>query len=70
MMSSFPHIPSEFFEDMESSWNGRIKRIHIADEIAEVGRAAEALSLAVSLNFGTVLLSVAYIFAYAMLLLT
>ncbi|XP_031398949.1 DNA mismatch repair protein MSH1, mitochondrial isoform X2 [Punica granatum] len=50
-ISSFPLISSEFFEDMESSWKGRIKRIHIEDEFAEVERAAEALSLAVSEDF-------------------
>lgn len=45
---SYDNIPSEFFEDMES-WKGRVKRIHIEPEIAEVEMAAEALSLAVSL---------------------
>lgn len=46
---SYDNIPSEFFEDMESTWKGRVKRIHIEPEIAEVEMAAEALSLAVSL---------------------
>ncbi|CAL1384358.1 unnamed protein product [Linum trigynum] len=44
-------IPSEFFEDMESSWKGRIKRVHIQEEFAEVERAAHALSLAVNEDF-------------------
>ncbi|GAY46607.1 hypothetical protein CUMW_098350 [Citrus unshiu] len=43
---SYDNIPSEFFEDMESTWKGRVKRIHIEPEIAEVEMAAEALSLA------------------------
>ncbi|KAK4749147.1 hypothetical protein SAY87_026596 [Trapa incisa] len=55
VMNSFPHIPGEFFEDMESSWKGRIKISHIEDEIAEVGRAAEALSLAVYEDFVPIL---------------
>lgn len=49
-ISSFSVVPSEFFEDMESSWKGRIKRMHIEDEFVEVERAAEALSMAVSLQ--------------------
>lgn len=32
---------------MESSWKGRVKRIHIEEACTEVERAAEALSLAV-----------------------
>lgn len=51
--SSYNGIPSDFFEDMECVWKGRVKRIHIEYEIAEVEKAAEALSLAVSL--GTIL---------------
>lgn len=43
-------IPNGFFEDMESSWKGRIKRIHLEEEFAEVDEAAEALSIAVSLS--------------------
>lgn len=42
-------IPSDFFEDMESTWRGRVKRIHVEEEIAAVEKAAEALSSAVSL---------------------
>lgn len=49
-INSFPYIPTEFFEDMETSWKGRIKRIHIDEEFVEVQKAAEALSLAVSLR--------------------
>ncbi|KAK1592802.1 hypothetical protein Q3G72_030631 [Acer saccharum] len=44
-------IPSDFFEDMEFTWRGRVKRIHIEEEIAEVEKAAEALSLAVTEDF-------------------
>lgn len=47
MMSSFEIIPDEFFEDMESSWKGRIKRIHVEEEFVQVDQAAEALCLAV-----------------------
>ncbi|KAK3187702.1 hypothetical protein Dsin_027263 [Dipteronia sinensis] len=44
-------IPSDFFEDMEFTWRGRVKRIHVEEEIAEVEKAAEALSLAVTEDF-------------------
>ncbi|KAM6565575.1 hypothetical protein CsatA_024703 [Cannabis sativa] len=44
-------VPNDFFEDMESSWKCRVKRIHIEEEFAEVERAAEALSLAVTEAF-------------------
>ena len=47
-ISYHPIIPSDFFEDMESPWKGRVKRIHVEEAFAEVERAAEALSLAVS----------------------
>ncbi|KAG5554177.1 hypothetical protein RHGRI_011890 [Rhododendron griersonianum] len=50
-ISSYPNIPSEFFEDMESSWKGRIKRIHLEEAFEEVEKAAAALSLAVSQDF-------------------
>ncbi|KAF3457537.1 hypothetical protein FNV43_RR02195 [Rhamnella rubrinervis] len=50
-ISSFSVVPSEFFEDMESSWKGRVKRMHIEEEFEEVQRAAEALSLAVTEDF-------------------
>ena len=46
-ITSFEHIPKEFFNDMESSWKGRVKRIHAEEEFANVDRAAEALSTAV-----------------------
>lgn len=49
-ISSYPNIPSEFFEDMESSWKGRVKRIHLEEAFEEVEKAAAALSLAVSLQ--------------------
>ncbi|XP_012077620.1 DNA mismatch repair protein MSH1, mitochondrial isoform X2 [Jatropha curcas] len=44
-------VPSEFFEDMELSWRGRVKRIHIEEEFAEVESAAQALSSAVTEDF-------------------
>ncbi|GMY27006.1 DNA mismatch repair protein MSH1, mitochondrial isoform X1 [Fagus crenata] len=50
-ISSSSVIPSDFFEYMESSWKGRVKRIHIEEEFAQVQRAAEALSLAVTEDF-------------------
>ncbi|XP_050218795.1 DNA mismatch repair protein MSH1, mitochondrial isoform X2 [Mercurialis annua] len=50
-LSSYSAIPSEFFEDMESLWKGRVKRVHIEEEFAEVGRAASALSSAVAEDF-------------------
>ncbi|RXH78431.1 hypothetical protein DVH24_001949 [Malus domestica] len=49
--SSFLVVPNDFFEDMESSWKGRIKRMHIEEAVAEVEKAAEALSLAVTEDF-------------------
>lgn len=49
-ISSYPIIPNDFFEDMES-WKGRVKRIHLEEAYAEVEKAAEALSLAVSLFY-------------------
>ena len=48
-ISSYANIPGEFFEDMESSWKGRVKKVHIEEEVAEVERAAEALSSVVRL---------------------
>ncbi|XVE65752.1 hypothetical protein DITRI_Ditri08aG0024600 [Diplodiscus trichospermus] len=50
-ISSYANIPGEFFEDMESSWRGRVKTIHIEEEVAEVERAAEALSSVVTEDF-------------------
>ncbi|XP_060671527.1 DNA mismatch repair protein MSH1, mitochondrial-like isoform X2 [Ziziphus jujuba] len=44
-------VPSEFFEDMESAWKGRVKRIHIEEEFREAEVAAEALSLAATEDF-------------------
>lgn len=55
-LSSFANIPNDFFEDMESSWKGRVKRFHLVEAFEEVENAAKALSLAVSfilyLNLG------------------
>lgn len=48
---SYSAIPDDFFEMMESSWKGRVKRIHLNEAYAEVEKAAEALSLAVSLLY-------------------
>lgn len=50
-VSSFEFIPREFFEDMESSWKGRVKRIHAEEAFAEVEKAAKALSVAVVEDF-------------------
>ncbi|KAL9254405.1 DNA mismatch repair protein MSH1, mitochondrial-like protein [Drosera capensis] len=50
-ISSYPHIPDEFFEDIESSWKGRVKKIHLEDLYREVELAARALHLAVIEDF-------------------
>ncbi|XP_022924548.1 DNA mismatch repair protein MSH1, mitochondrial isoform X1 [Cucurbita moschata] len=50
-INSYFIIPNDFFEDMESSWKGRVKRIHIEEVCTEVESAAEALSLAVTEDF-------------------
>ncbi|KAL2326618.1 hypothetical protein Fmac_025676 [Flemingia macrophylla] len=50
-INSFSLIPGEFFEDMESKWKGRIKRIHIDDVLTAVEKAAEALHIAVAADF-------------------
>lgn len=47
-ISSYSMIPKEFFEDVESSWKGRVKRVHLEEAYAEVEKAAEALSSVVS----------------------
>lgn len=49
-ITSFEYIPKEFFNDMESSWKGRVKRIHAEEEFGNVDIAAEALSKAVGLE--------------------
>lgn len=48
-ITSFNDFPNEFFEDTESSWKGRVKRLHLEEEFAEVDEAAKALYNAVSL---------------------
>nr|XP_027116686.1 DNA mismatch repair protein MSH1, mitochondrial-like [Coffea arabica] len=53
--SFYPNIPNDFFEDMESSWKGRVKRIHLEEAFIEVENAAEALSLAVAEAFDPIL---------------
>ncbi|KAG8369818.1 hypothetical protein BUALT_Bualt14G0053300 [Buddleja alternifolia] len=50
-ISSYTLIPNEFCEDMESSWKGRVKRIHLEEEFAEVDETAEALSIAIKEDF-------------------
>ncbi|XP_020084562.1 DNA mismatch repair protein MSH1, mitochondrial isoform X3 [Ananas comosus] len=50
-ISSFEFIPGDFFEDMESSWKGRVKRMHAEDAFAEVERAGKALSIAIMEDF-------------------
>ncbi|OMP03154.1 GIY-YIG nuclease superfamily [Corchorus capsularis] len=57
-ISSYANVPDEFFEDMESSWKSRVKKIHIEEEVAEVERAAEALSLAVTEDFFPIILRI------------
>lgn len=52
---SYSAIPDDFFEIMESSWKGRVKRIHLNEAFAEVEKAAEALSLAVTEDFVPIL---------------
>ncbi|GLJ44700.1 hypothetical protein SUGI_0939740 [Cryptomeria japonica] len=56
---SSPIIPDDFFFiEMESSWKGRIKRVHAEDVFVEVEKAAEALSLAVEEDFLPIILRV------------
>ncbi|XP_078440576.1 MUTL protein homolog 1 isoform X2 [Wolffia australiana] len=50
-ISSFRVIPAEFFEDMEYTWRGRVKRVHAELAFKEVDLAAKALSDAVSEDF-------------------
>lgn len=50
-ITSSEYIPKEFFNDMESSWKGRVKRVHAEEEFASVDIAAEALSTAVIEDF-------------------
>ncbi|GMH15904.1 hypothetical protein Nepgr_017745 [Nepenthes gracilis] len=50
-LNSYPLVPSDFFEDIESSWKGRVKRTHLEELYAEVEQAAEALHLAVTEDF-------------------
>ncbi|XP_062184421.1 DNA mismatch repair protein MSH1, mitochondrial-like isoform X2 [Phragmites australis] len=50
-INSFEYIPKELFNDMESSWKGRVKRIHAEEEFRNVDIAAEALSTAVIEDF-------------------
>ncbi|XP_042029038.1 DNA mismatch repair protein MSH1, mitochondrial-like isoform X1 [Salvia splendens] len=50
-ITSSTTIPNEFFEDLESSWKGRVKRIHLEEEFAEVDEAAKALSVAIKEDF-------------------
>ncbi|CAL9146409.1 unnamed protein product [Musa hybrid cultivar] len=56
--SSLEFIPDEFFENMESSWKGRVKRCHAEEAFAEVDSAAMALSIAVMEDFSPIVLRV------------
>jgi hypothetical protein len=49
-ITSSEYIPKEFFNDMESSWKGRVKRVHAEEEFANADAAAKALSTAVCLK--------------------
>ena len=46
-ISSSKFVPVDFFEDMESTWRGRVKRVHAEQAFKEVDSAADALSNAV-----------------------
>uniref|UniRef100_A0ACD5UCG5 Uncharacterized protein n=1 Tax=Avena sativa TaxID=4498 RepID=A0ACD5UCG5_AVESA len=50
-ITSLEYIPKEFFNDMESSWKGRVKRVHAEEEFTNVDAAAKALSTAVTEDF-------------------
>ncbi|KAL6903538.1 hypothetical protein ACP4OV_004351 [Aristida adscensionis] len=50
-ITALEYIPKEFFNDMESSWKGRVKRVHAEEEFANVDLAAKALSAAVIEDF-------------------
>ncbi|KAL9319013.1 hypothetical protein ACSQ67_015530 [Phaseolus vulgaris] len=50
-INSFSIIPYEFFEDTESKWKGRIKRVHIDEVFTAVQKAAEVLHIAVTEDF-------------------
>lgn len=50
-ISSYPNVPNEFFEDMESSWKGRVKKVHLVEAFAEVESAGKALSSAILEDF-------------------
>ncbi|KAI3723468.1 hypothetical protein L2E82_35065 [Cichorium intybus] len=49
--SSYENIPTDFFDEMESSWKNRVKKIHLKEAYEEVDKAAENLSLAVTEDF-------------------
>uniref|UniRef100_J3LZF0 DNA mismatch repair proteins mutS family domain-containing protein n=1 Tax=Oryza brachyantha TaxID=4533 RepID=J3LZF0_ORYBR len=57
-ITSSEYIPKEFFNDMESSWKGRVKRVHAEEEFSNVDIAAEALSTAVIQDFLPIVLRV------------
>ncbi|KAK9666439.1 hypothetical protein RND81_14G185100 [Saponaria officinalis] len=50
-ISSRSLIPSDFFEDIESAWKGRVKRKHMESFYQEVEEAANILHTAVSEDF-------------------
>ncbi|KAG9447714.1 hypothetical protein H6P81_013842 [Aristolochia fimbriata] len=50
-INSISTLPDEFFEDMESSWKGRVKRMHAEKAFAEVDNAAGEIAKAISEDF-------------------
>lgn len=50
-VTSFVHIPDDFFQSMESSWRGRVKRKLAEKFYEEVQKAAECLNAAVEKDF-------------------
>ncbi|MCO5557445.1 hypothetical protein L7F22_011009 [Adiantum nelumboides] len=56
--SNVSHIPDEFFQTLEYSWRGRVKRELAADFYKEVENAAQQLSTAVENEFVPILMHV------------
>ncbi|KAJ3679984.1 hypothetical protein LUZ60_016262 [Juncus effusus] len=50
-INSFEFIPDDFFEDFESNWKNRVKRVHLEQEFSQVDQAARFLSQAVNEDF-------------------
>lgn len=53
IITSSSLIPDDFFEDMESSWKGRVKRAHAEDAFNEVEREAKNLINVVGFLIGS-----------------